>query len=211
VEVREVKRFKPAELDEAFLKARDFDTEEELRTDVRRRIVRQRERERDRLAEDRLVDLLVERAKVPLPEAVVEGEVERWLERRRVEAAAEGLDPAEVTKEAAAAKDQVRSRVERDLRRHFLLERLAEEQKVEVSDSELVGTIEQMARDAGRPAGELLEQFRATGRAEELRSHLRHRRVKEGLRRGASVVEEVAASAAAEPEAKGKAKGKKKG
>jgi trigger factor len=212
VVVREVKRFKPADLDEAFLKSHDFDSVDELRTDVRRSLVRARERERDRLAEDRLVDLLVERAKVPLPEAVVESEVERWIERRRLEAAAEGLDAAEVTKEAAAAKDEVRARVERDLRRHFLLERLAEEEKVEVTENELVGTIEQMARDAGRSPEELFESLRASGRADELRAHLRHRRVKEGLRRGASVIEEAPAAAPAEgkPE-KGRAKGKKKG
>jgi trigger factor len=159
VQVRDVKRFRPAELDEAFLKAHDFDSVDELRTDVRRRIVRVRERERDRVAEDRLVDLLVARAKIPLPEAVVEGEVERWLERRRVEAQAEGLDPAEVTKEAAAGKDEIRERVESDLRRHFLLERLAETDKVEIGDAEVLGTIEQMARDSGRAASELIDDL----------------------------------------------------
>jgi len=209
VEVKDVKRFRPADLDEAFLKAHDFDSVDELKSDVKRKIVRLRERERDRMAEDRLVDTLVEKAKIPLPEAVVEGEVERWLERRRVEAQAEGVDPAEVTKEAAATKDEVRGRVERDLRRHFLLERLAEADKVEVGDAEVFGAIEQMARDSGRPTAELVEAFRSSGRVDELRAHLRHRKVKETLRRGASLVEE------APPKGKGKAEdeddgGKKK-
>jgi trigger factor len=214
--VREVKRFKPAELDEAFLKSHDFDSVDELKGDVRRRIVRARERDRDRLAEDRLVDQLVERAKIPLPDAVVEGEVERWLERRRVEAQAEGLDPAEVTKEAAADRDEIRERVERDLRRHFLLERLSEADKTEVGDSEVLGAIEQMARDSGRPSSELVEAFRSSGRIDELRGHLRHRKVKEALRRSASVVEETGASRGtaagkAEPEEEKPKSKKKKG
>jgi hypothetical protein len=48
-----------------------------------------------------------------------------------------------------------------------------------------------MARDSGRPTAELVEAFRSSGRVDELRAHLRHRKVKETLRRGASLVEEA--------------------
>jgi hypothetical protein len=72
-----------------------------------------------------------------------------------------------------------------------------------------------MARESGRTASELVEHFRATGRVDELRAHLRHRHVKEALRGKASVVEEAPTRAAAAPEAsaeeKPKGKGRKKG
>jgi trigger factor len=205
VEVREVKRFRLPDLDEAFLKARDYDGVDELRQDVRRKIVRARERERDRMAEDRLVDLLVERAKIPLPAEVVDGEVERWLDRRRLEASAEGMPEEEITKEAAGAKDEVRSRVERDLRRVFVLEKVAEAEKVEVGESDLVAAIEQMAREAGRPTSEVAGAFSDPQRLGELRSHVRHRKAKEALRRAASVVEETAKAAPATEAPKAKA------
>jgi trigger factor len=208
----EVKRFRAADLDETFLKRHDYDDVEELEKDVRRRLVRARERERDRLAEDRLVDELVRRTRIPLPESVVEQAVAGWGDRKRVEGQAQGLSEEEVTKVVATEADAVRHRVEEDLRRHFVLERICEAEKVEVTEPELVGAVEQIARDNGRPSGEVFAWFQQEpARLLELRSHLRHGKARELVRKAASVVEEAPAAApkaeaAEKPEPKGKAK-----
>ncbi len=211
----DVKRFRPADLDADFLKRHDYDDEEEMRTDVRRKMLRAGERERDHLAEDRLVDLLVEATRVPLPEEVVAEAVEGWVERRRVEAQAEGIPEEEITKEAAGAKDEVRRRVEQDLRRHFVLEKICEAEDVKVPEGEVLGAIEQMARDNRRTSAEMRTWFEEEpGRLAELRTHLRHAKAKEALRRAATVVEEAPSppapptepSAPSEAEPKGKPK-----
>jgi FKBP-type peptidyl-prolyl cis-trans isomerase (trigger factor) len=192
VELKDAKRFVPAPLDAAFLKRHDFDDEAELRKDVRRRVLRMRERERDRLAEDRLVDLLVSKTEMALPADLVDGAVEGWARRRQTEGEAEGRDADEVAKETAASRDEVKARVEADLRRQFVLDRVCEAESVEVGEPELVGAVEQMARESGRSTSEVMAHFQEDpGRLAELRSHLRHSKAREALRRAAVVVEEA--------------------
>lgn len=193
LEVREVKRFQPAPLDAEFLKRHDYDDADEMKKDLRRRVLRRKERDRDRLAEDRLVDGLVDATKIPLPAEVVDQAVEGWQERRRVEAQAEGLEEDAIAKELAGATEDVRRLVERDLRRHFVLDRIAEAEKTDVTEGELLGAVEQIARDSGRAAGEVAAEFQQDpSRLGELRSHLRHQKAREALRRAARTVEEKA-------------------
>ena len=192
LEVREVKRFKPADLDADFLKRHDFDDAAEMRQDVRRKILRMHERERDRVAEDRLIDALVTAAKIPLPAEVVENAVTGWLERRRTEAQAEGVDEETITKELTGSKEEVQKRVEADLRGHFVLEKICEAEDVKVSEQEILGAVEQIARDSGRPSGEIVDEFQESPeRLAELRSHLRHQKARDMLRRAARLVEET--------------------
>lgn len=140
--VQDVKRFRPADLDEAFLKRHDLDDVDELRKDVRRRIQRGRDRERDRFVEERLVDGLVASVTIDLPSELVDGSVADWAERRRLEAQTEGRDADELTKELTANADEMRAKVEADLRRHFVLEKISEAEGLAVSEQELVGAVE---------------------------------------------------------------------
>ncbi|MCC7137313.1 MAG: trigger factor [Planctomycetes bacterium] len=193
LEVRDTKRFRPAALDEAFLKRHDFDDVEELRRDVRRRILRARERDRDRVAEMRLVEGLVGQLSFAIPAELVDDAVTRWAERRRYEASERGLPEDEVAKSIEADEARVRGEVEADLRRHFVLDAVAEAEKVEVTEQELVGAVEQIARESGRSAGEVVQHFQEEpNRLSELRSHLRHQKAREALRRAATIVEEAA-------------------
>jgi len=205
VELKEAKRFQPADLDATFLKRHDFDDADELRKDVRRRLLRGRERERDRVAEDRLIDGLVATADMPLPPDVVENAVEGWIERRRIEAQSQGVSDEEVAKDLAASKEEIRVKVENDLKRHFVLERICESSTVTVDENEMFGAVEQMARESGRSTGELVQHFQESPeRLSELRTHLRHEKAREALRKAAVVVEEASAPAPVTPPKKGK-------
>jgi trigger factor len=206
----DVKRFRAADLDAAFLERHDFDDEDELKKDVRRRLVRARERERDHLAEERLVEELVRRTRIPLPESVVEQAVSGWTDRKRIEGQAQGRTEEEITKDVTEGKDAVRRRVEEDLRKHFVLERISDAEDVKVSEQEILGAVEQIARDNGRPSGEVVAWFQQEpGRLIELRSHLRHGKARELVRKAATVVEEAAPAKAAAPAAEPKSKPKK--
>jgi trigger factor len=193
VTVQEVKRFQPAALDEAYLKRHDFDDEAEFRADVAKRVRRAKERERDRLVEDRLVDGLLAGLSMELPAAIVDASIAEWTERRRVEALSEGRAEDDVTKELASGAGDIRSKVEADLRRHFVLERICEAEGIAVTEQELMGALEQIARDNRRTPAEVLEHFREQpARLGELRAHLRHEKARAELRKAAAVIDEAA-------------------
>jgi trigger factor len=93
VTVRGVKEKKRPELDDDFVTtASEFDTVADLRADIRGRLEEGRRVQQVQQARDRLIDLLVEQADVPVPESVLAGEIEareqrfsRELERMGVE------------------------------------------------------------------------------------------------------------------------------
>ena len=198
LDVKEIKRFKPADLDAEFLKRHDFDDVEELRLDVSKKLHRLRDRERDRLAEERLLDGLVASVTFDLPAEIVDGSVADWTERQRAEAASEGRDADETARKLTAEKDQMRAKVESDLRRHFVLEKICEAENLTVSEQELVGAVEQIGRDNGRSASEVIEHFREQpDRLAELRAHLKHEKAREAIRKAAILVDETTPPAAA--------------
>ena len=77
VTVRSVKEKELPELDDEFAQtASEFDTLEDLRADVRERLSRVRALEQGAQARDKVLEALLAATEVPLPESVVQGEVE---------------------------------------------------------------------------------------------------------------------------------------
>ena len=72
-----------------------------------------------------------------------------------------------------------------------------------MSEQELVGAVEQIGRDNGRPASDVIQHFQEQpGRLAELRAHLKHEKAREALRKAATHVDEtLPAPEAADPKA----------
>jgi trigger factor len=200
VELKEVKRYELPEVDAAFLKKHDYDDVAEMKDDVKKRLLRLKGRERDRLAEDRLVDGLLSGVAISLPEEFVEKELEAWAGRKRMTLEVEGVKEEEIAKAIDAAKGDAKVHIEKDLKRFFLLDRVAEAEKVEVTEQEMAQAIQDIAQAYGRPVEEVMTSFRDGGRLAELRSEIRHRKAREAIRRAATLVEEAPAPAAKKAE-----------
>jgi trigger factor len=194
VTLKEVKRYLLPALDADFLKALDYDDEKEMREDLRKRILRGKQRDTERLAEERLVEALLGQVEISLPEQFVERELQHWANRKRMEGEVEGIAEEVVTRGIDAARADARLHIERDMRRHFLLDRIAAEEGIEVTEAEIVEAIESIASAYGRPVEEVIDSFRDGGRLAELRSQVRHRKAREALRRHAKLVEEAPAA-----------------
>jgi trigger factor len=209
--LKEVRRYVLPPVDAEFLKTLDFEDEAEMREDVRKRLLRAQRRRVESEAEERLVEGLLEAVPMSLPPDFVERELESWAARRRVAAQMEGISEEEVTRQIDAARDDTKGRIEHDMRRFFLLDRIAEAEGIEATKEEMVQAIEEIAATYGHPVEEVMATFRDHGRLAELRSQIRHRKVRERVRQLATLVEEAPAPAAPEaPPEPPRAKGKKK-
>jgi len=199
VELKEVKRYLLPEIDEQFLKRHDFDDADEMREDIEKQLKRAASRERDRLAEDKLVDSLLETVEMSLPEEFVEKELEQWARRKRTELEMEKVAEEEIEKQIAEERADAKTNVENDMRRYFLLDRIADAEEVKVSEADILQAIEAIAQAYGRPQEEVLASFRDGDRIHELAAQIRHRKTREVIRRQAKLAE---AEAAAEPKKK---------
>jgi trigger factor len=192
VHLKEVKRYVLPPVDEAFLKKHDFDDEAELREDTRKKLSRAKVRRRDAEAGRRLVEGLLDGVEISLPEDFVEKELAHWAVRKRVSLQMEQVEDEEISKRIEAARADTRSAIERDMQRHFLLERIAEEEGVTVGDADLMQAIQEIAMVYGHPVEQVAASFRDASRLAELQAEIRDRKAQTLVREAASLVEDEA-------------------
>ena len=208
ITLKQIQRYELPPIDEALLKKHDYDDEDEMRDDVRKRIERAKSRNRDRDAERLLVEGLVDGIEISLPDEFVERELENWVGRRRMQLQMEKVEEEEIAKQIDAARDDTKAAIERDMRAFFLLDRIANEEEIEATEAEMLQAIEEIAQAYGHPVEAVMTSFRDGGRLAELATEIRHRKARELVRREASIIEDAAEEPAKKKAAKKKAKKK---
>jgi trigger factor len=172
--VKEVKAKRLPTLDDEFARtASEFDTLEALRDDVRTKLVALKEAQADAALRDEALQALSrEVADVEIPDGLVDRETESRVEsaRRRMERQGITLErflEATQTTELEFRSD-ARSHAVRAIRADLALEAVARAEGLTVSDGDLDGVVEALARDAGRPAKEVRRQLEASGQITSL-------------------------------------------
>ena len=170
-------------IDDELAKDAGFDTLAALRDDVRRRMVEARDERHRRAIETLLLDTLVEKTSLPLPEPFVVELVDEEVERVRsaLERPGSSLSFARYLEQRATTEEdlrkEIRGSVERRLRRELVLGNVAEAEGVAISDAEL----EDMAKADAQGAGEDGLRFVAHLKAEERWDDYRSAKVTERL------------------------------
>ena len=141
VTVQSVKQRQLPELDDEFAQlASEFDTLEELKTDLLRRTERMLRYEQGAQARDRLLEHLLTAADFPVPDGVIQAEVHAHLE---------GEDRLEDDVHRAEVEEETRTA----LRRQLLLDAIAEQEKVSVGQQEVIQYLVLTAQQHGVDPG----------------------------------------------------------
>ncbi|MGY1740064.1 MULTISPECIES: trigger factor [unclassified Blastococcus] len=179
VTVRSVKEKELPELDDEFAStASEFDTLEELRADVRTRLGRTRVLQQGAQARDKLVEHLLETIEVPIPENLVEREVE-W----RNNAMNEELVRASMTWDdylkAAGVEDReaydadLRKNVEEAVKTQFVLDAIADAREITVDNDDLSAQIMAQAQRARVSPEQYAQQLQQGGNIAEFVADVR--------------------------------------
>jgi trigger factor len=184
VTVKEVREKKLPELDDEFAaEASEFETLDELRDELHRRIAAALESRIEAEFREAAVDAAADAAQIELPKELIHarahemwGRLERSLASRGASAEA-FLQMQGKTREQAVT--DLESDAERALRREATLAAVVESEGIDVSDEELLEAL-QPGEEAETPE-RLLERLRANGRDALLREELRLRKAAEVL------------------------------
>jgi trigger factor len=156
------------ELDDEFAQsASEFDTIGELRASTRSELERFKRLRQAGQAREGALDALLDRIDVPLPDAVVEAEVER--RNRAIDDQMERVGASRETYLASAGKsaDDLAADIERDARRgiraNFVLDQFALQENLEVTDGELTGFVLDQAQRMGVQPDQLAAHLRDSG------------------------------------------------
>ncbi|MFT4305716.1 MAG: trigger factor [Microbacterium sp.] len=160
VSVKAVKERELPEADDDFAQmASEFDTIGELRESLAGRVAQQSVFAQGAAAREKLVDLLIEQADIPVPAGVVEAEVQAHLE-------GEGrLEDDEHRAEVTAAS-------EKQFRTQLVLDKLAEKVNVQVSQEELTQYLIQSAGQYGMSPQEFVEALQEANQLPALVSEI---------------------------------------
>lgn len=167
VSVKEIKKKVLPPLDDEFAKDHgECASLAELRQKIRERLEGEVREIQHRDLKEKLLARLIEAHSFDLPPSMVEQQLRYLLERAQSRlAAAERPSLEELRKE-------LEPQAHRQVRASLLVERIGELEKVEVSDQELQGKIEEIARRAGERATTVREIYRRADAREDLRSQM---------------------------------------
>ena len=166
--IKEVKGKVLPAADDGFAKtASEFDTMEEFRADLREKLQEAKQREADSEVRDLVLQQLIDRVDVELPEALVDDETEHRVQsaKNRAERAGVSLEDAL----AAQGWDELRFRSDarahavRAIKADLVLESVARSEELEVTAEELGEEIGQLAVALGRDAKELAKTLDRNG------------------------------------------------
>ena len=166
ITVLSVKERELPELDDEFAQlASEFDTMDELRADVTAQTERAKKFEQGAQARDKVLAQLLETIEIPLPESLVEAEVESHF----AEGSEEGHDTAE-------HRDEVAKNVREAMKGQFLLDAIAEEREVQVGQQELIEYLVMQAQQYGMDPNQFAQIMDSNGQVPAMVSEVARRK-----------------------------------
>jgi trigger factor len=178
VTVRTVKERELPPLDDDFAQmASEFDTLDELRTDLRGRIERVRRVEQLYAARDKALEALVERADVPAPEGVVRDEVDSRRQAMEDQLERIGASMEDYLAGEGKTEDdlgaELRAGAEQAIRIQLVLDLVADTYEIQVTDDEYGHEVVHRANRAGVAPKEYYDQIVRAGMAASIYGDVR--------------------------------------
>lgn len=201
VKVHEIKRKNLPELDDEFAKdVSEFDTLDEFKADLKSQIATRKENEVKAAKETAAVEKAAENAEVEIPEAMISSETENMVRDFDNRLRQQGMNLEMYTGFSGQTtddlKEQMKEEASKRVRNNLVLEQIAKEENIEVSDEEVTAELEKMAGQFQRDAEEVRNILAANGSLASLSDEIKLRKTIEVLVENSKEVEPVAAEQA---------------
>ena len=180
IDVQGIKEKKLPELNDEFAKeiagdAAGVTTLAEMRTKVRENLEAAKENEQKAQAREKILESLVKSHDFPVPEALVQHQMGVRLERTVRQLTAQGIDPRQVNVDWASMRARQHDRAVDDVKAELLIDRIADAEKIEVSEEEMDKEIAHIAEHhGGESATALRARLTKQGALDNMKSQLRN-------------------------------------
>ena len=189
-QVHEVKRLELPDLNPAFLdRIGGFKDEAELREFVLAELSRQLKYHQQKQVRQQITASLTESATWDLPKELVRRQERRELDRAVMELRASGFSDEVIRAHANELRQNSRRSTERALKEHFILERIAEEEKLEAEPKDYDDEIVLIATQSDESPRRVRARLEKRGQMDSLRNQIIERKVIEMITEAAVVTE----------------------
>jgi trigger factor len=185
VKVNAIKQKSLPELNEEFAKQLgEFSTVDDIRQRIREQIEFERKHQAERESKDKLVAELIRRNDFEVPDALIENQIDIRIERGLRALAAQGLTAEQMKKmDLHRLRGGQREQAVHDVKALLLLEKVADEEKIQVSDEELDQEVESLARQAKQTVEAVRARLTRDGGLDRIRTRIRSEKTLEFLYR----------------------------
>lgn len=192
VTVTEVKQTELPELDEEFVQmASEFDTLDELRTDLRERITRGKRMEQAAEARDLVLDELLSKVDVPLPEALVAEELAARRQQIEQQLAFSGVAFEQYLDDQEQTADEFEAELEKSVHdsivSQFILDQIVKTDEIGLDDNELTQHIMRRAQQSGEDPNSYIQHIMEHNHVPEMVSEVLRGKALASLVEGATV------------------------
>jgi trigger factor len=158
-------------------------TLDELRRKIRENLDAAREHEQTSQGREKILEQLVKQHDFPVPEALIEGQMDVRLERVVRSLAAQGVDPRAVNVDWVSLRRKQRESAIDDVKAELLLDRIATAENIEATGEDVDKEFATLAERSGESATTLRARLTKQGALDRMKSKLRSDKVIEWLYR----------------------------
>lgn len=168
VKINEVKTKELPEADDEFAQdVSEFDTLAEYREDVKKKLAERKEADAKRTKEDEAIGKIIDKSKMDIPDPMIDMQINNMLNDFANNMARQGLSMDQYLQFTGMTTEKLREQMRPDalkrIQSSLVLEKIAKEENIEVTDEDVDAKIEEMAKMYGMDA----EQMKGYVRDEE--------------------------------------------
>jgi trigger factor len=187
--VKDIKEKQLAELNDEFAKDMGTESLDALKSRVRDDLVTQARQVAEKKARETLLDSIVERQTVEVPECLVNDELESHANRVATNLAYQGVDINQASIDWKKIFEEERPRAEQAVRRSLFLDAIARQENIELTDEDINSELQKFAEGTGKSATALRAQLEKEERIHSFEEHLRQNKALDFIYRNANITE----------------------
>jgi trigger factor len=187
--VKDIKRLKPAELNQDFFTRCGVANKEELRKMLRERLQHRIENQAKSEMADQIYKYLLDNTKIDLPDQVAAEQAVAVLRRQYINLMMQGVQREQIDEHIEQLKASSEEQAKQQLKVFFIMDKIAQNFKIETTDEEINGHIAEMAMQRKLRPERMKEEMQREGSLEQFKLQVREQKVIAKLLESANVTE----------------------
>ena len=162
VKINGIKAKELPELDDEFAQdVSEFETLAEYKEDLKKNLEEKKQADAKKTKEDEAIQKIIDKSKMDIPEAMIDTQCQTMIEEFAQRIAQSGLTMEQYLQFSGMTVDQLKEQVRPEatsrIQSSLVLEKIAQEENIEITDDEVDAEIEKMAAAYGMEADKLKE------------------------------------------------------
>jgi trigger factor len=188
--VKEIKEKQVPELNDDFAKDIGHESLEVFKKKVHEDLVTQATQSAEKDAREALLKSIIDRQTIDVPDCMVQDELESQVNRMATRLAMQGVNIQDASIDWKKIFDEERPHAEQAVRRSILLDAIARQENIEISDEETDSELQKIAEGTNKSVEALKAQLEKENRMEGFKQHLRENKAFDFIYRNAKITVE---------------------